>query len=319
MNAPVAVAHTDEHFTASGYRSQPAHDGCPAKNGLGTFRNRLALGWGFLGNQLMNSPILIFDNLTLGYRHHPAVHHLCGEVAVGSLLAVVGPNGAGKSTLLKGIAGELPPMQGELHRIGIERQAIAYLPQQSALDANFPLTVFDLVATGLWQRVGPFRGLSQRNRSHVREAIATVGLGGLDRRAIGTLSGGQLQRARFARVLLQDAQLILLDEPYAAIDTATVRDLSGIVAAWHMQGRTVISVLHDLDHVRDAYPEAMLLAREQIARGSSVDVLSPANLLLARSHAEALDADQHAACQRPATITTSWTKNIPDIPARHAA
>lgn len=267
----------------------------------------------------MSSPILVFDNLTLGYRRHPAVHHLCGEIAAGSLLAIVGPNGAGKSTLLKGIVGELPPMQGGLRRIGIERQAIAYLTQQSALDANFPLTVFDLVATGLWRRVGPFRGLSQRDRSEVQGAITAVGLGGLEQRAVGTLSGGQLQRARFARVLLQDAQLILLDEPYATIDTATARDLSEIVAEWHNQGRTVISVLHDLDHVRAAYPEAMLLAREEIARGPSADVLSADNLQLARSRAEALDAGQYAICQRPLAVATNVTKSTPDTPARYAA
>jgi zinc/manganese transport system ATP-binding protein len=267
----------------------------------------------------MSSPILVFDNLTLGYRRHPAVHHLCGEVAAGSLLAVVGPNGAGKSTLLKGMAGELLPMQGGLRRIGIERQAIAYLTQQSALDANFPLTVFDLVATGLWRRVGPFRGLSQRDRSEVQDAITVVGLGGLEQRAIGTLSGGQLQRARFARVLLQDAQLILLDEPYAAIDTATARDLSGIVAKWHNQGRTVISILHDLDHVRAAYPEAMLLAREEIARGPSAEVLNADNLQLARSRAEALYADHPAICQRPAAVAANVTESTPGTPARHAA
>lgn len=267
----------------------------------------------------MRPPILVFDNLSLGYRHHPAVHHLCGEIAAGSLLAVVGPNGAGKSTLLKGIAGELPPMQGKLRRIGIERRAIAYLTQQSALDASFPLAVFDLVASGLWHRIGPFRGLTMHDRSEAQRAITAVGLDGLEQRPVGTLSGGQLQRARFARVLLQDAQLILLDEPYAAIDTATARDLSGIVAEWHTQGRTVISVLHDLEHVRAAYPEAMLLAREEIARGPSADILSTDNLQLARSHVEALDANPHAICHRPAAIVSSATASTQDIAARYAA
>jgi zinc/manganese transport system ATP-binding protein len=244
------------------------------------------------------APILSFDNLTLGYGRHPAVHHLQGEVAAGSLLAIVGPNGAGKSTLLKGVVGELTPMQGKL-RLAVDRRDVAYLTQLSTLDASFPLTVFDLVAMGLWRAMGPLGGIGREGLRRVKDALAAVGLAGLETRPIGTLSGGQLQRARFARLLLQDAQLVLLDEPYAAIDAATTRDLAALVAGWHAEGRTVISVLHDLEHVRGAYPEALLLARELIARGPTAAVLTPANLARARQTAEAHDADQHAAiCRR---------------------
>jgi zinc/manganese transport system ATP-binding protein len=247
----------------------------------------------------MPSALLSFDNLTLGYGRHPAVHHLHGDVVAGSLLAVVGPNGAGKSTLLKGIVGELPPLQGTLRLNGIDRREIAYLTQQSTLDASFPLNVFDLVAMGLWRRFGPFGGIGRDGRRQVEAALGTVGLAGLESRPIGTLSGGQLQRARFARLLLQDARLVLLDEPYAAIDAATLRDLAALVARWHAEGRTVISVLHDLEHVREAYPEALLLAREVIARGPTAAVLTAENLARARHVAEAHDLDRHAAiCRR---------------------
>ena len=246
----------------------------------------------------MSSNALIrFDNLTLGYNHHPAVHHLQGEIAAGSLLAVVGPNGAGKSTLLKGIVGELRPLQGQVELCGIKREHIAYLTQQSTLDASFPIVIYDFVAMGLWAQFGAFRSFDRAARQHIEQAIEAVGLSGLEDRPIGQLSGGQLQRARFARVILQDSPLVLLDEPYGAIDANTVRDLASLVRHWNDEGRTVICVSHDLAHVREEYPETLLLAREQVARGATGEVLSEANLLRARQLAETQgDAPGVAVC-----------------------
>lgn len=242
------------------------------------------------------SALISFHNLTLGYDRHPAVHHLNGEIARGSLIAVVGPNGAGKSSLLKGITGELSPMQGHIKLHGIGGHDIAWLSQQAALDASFPITVFDLVSMGLWRRIGAFGGLGREDRKQVVTALEQVGLGGLEQRAIGTLSGGQSQRARFARLMLQDAPLVLLDEPFSAIDSSTVDDLAQLIHHWHHEGRTVISVLHDLEHVRAAYPEVMLLSRELIARGRPADVLTPDTLARARQAAETRDADVHLIC-----------------------
>lgn len=230
--------------------------------------------------------ILRFDNLTLGYNRHPAVHHLYGEIAAGSLLAVVGPNGAGKSTLLKGIIGELTPMQGNIELIGLERRSIAYLAQQSTVDSSFPIIIYDFVAMGLWAEFGAFRSFNSAARRRIEAAIEAVGLSGLERRPIGQLSGGQLQRARFARLMLQDAPLVLLDEPYSAIDTNSVRDLAALVRHWNQEGRTVISVLHDFGHVRQEYPETLLLAREAVAQGGTAEVLSEANLRKAHHLAE---------------------------------
>jgi zinc/manganese transport system ATP-binding protein len=238
-----------------------------------------------LGNEM--TAIVKFDNLTLGYNRHPAVHHLQGEIARGSLLAVVGPNGAGKSTLLKGIVGELRPMQGRVELSGVKRENVAYLPQQSTLDSSFPIVIHDFVAMGLWAQFGAFRGFNRAARQRIEEAIAAVGLGGLENRAIGQISGGQLQRARFARVILQDSPLVLLDEPYGAIDASTVRDLARVVRNWNGEGRTVISVMHDFTHVLEEYPETLLLAREVVARGPTAQVLSDSNLQRARELAEA--------------------------------
>jgi len=239
-------------------------------------------------------PILRFDNLTLGYNRHPAVHHLRGEIAAGSLLAVVGPNGAGKSTLLKGIVGELRPIQGRIELMGLKRENIAYLAQQSTLDSSFPIVISDFVAMGLWAEFGAFRGFDYGARQRIEAAIAAVGLSGLENRPIGQLSGGQLQRARFARVILQDSPLVLLDEPYGASDANTVRDLAMLVRRWNAEGRTVISVLHDFSHVRQEYPETLLLAREVVARGATADVLCEENQERARHLAEAQGDDADA-------------------------
>lgn len=244
---------------------------------------RLPLATGALDKA---KPLLRFDNLTLAYHRHPAVHHLSAEIAAGSLLAIVGPNGAGKSTLLRAIAGELRPWQGRIELSGVRHHEIAFLTQLATPDTSFPIKVHDLVALGLWRQIGAFAGLDRTQRSRLEQALATVGLDGLGNRPLGTLSRGQLQRALFARVTLQDAALILLDEPYGAIDAATVRDLAALVRRWHAEGRTVISVLHDLEHVRHQYPTTLLLARELVACGETAQVLSAENLLRARQLAE---------------------------------
>lgn len=245
----------------------------------------------------MDGMILHFENLTLGYDRHPAVHHLDYAIRTGALVAVVGPNGAGKSTLLKGIVGGLVPLGGEIRLTGIKVSEIAYLPQKADIDRSFPISVFDMVAMGLWRKTGALRGFGREGERKVAEALAIVGLGGFERRPIGTLSGGQMQRALFARLLLQDARLILLDEPFTAIDSATVRDLKGLIRRWHGERRTVVAVLHDLDQVRTDFPETLLLAREQIAAGSTENVLTPANLDQARRLTEAFD-EEAALCGR---------------------
>jgi zinc/manganese transport system ATP-binding protein len=234
---------------------------------------------------------LEFKNLTLGYDRHPAVHHLSGKVAEGTLLAVVGPNGAGKSTLLKGIVGALDPLDGAIDRNGAPPETIAYLPQLAEIDRTFPISVYDLVAMGLWRRAGLFGGIGRTQRKTIEQAISTVGLDGFEARAIGTLSGGQMQRALFARLLLQDAQLILLDEPFAALDENTIADLSDLISRWHGERRTIITVLHDLDLVRLRFPEALLLARQAVAWGKTSDVLTAENLLRARRMCEVFHPD----------------------------
>lgn len=230
-----------------------------------------------------------FRDLTLGYNSHPAVHHLNGAVARGSLTAVVGANGSGKSTLLKGIVGVLKPMAGAC--TVAPEVSLAYLPQQSELDRTFPARVIDLVSLGLWPRRGLLGRHRPEDRTAVAKALMAVGLEGFEKRPIETLSGGQLQRALFARVLVQDADLILLDEPFNAVDTRTVTDLVGLIKRWHGERRTVLVVVHDLDLVRQHFPEALLIARRPVAWGDARATLAAANLLRARQFHEAWDED----------------------------
>jgi len=238
---------------------------------------------------------LRFRNLTLGYDRHPAVHHLDGAVRTGSLTAVIGPNGAGKSTLFKGVVGVIKPLAGLIERNGVRPQDIAYLPQIAEIDRSFPISVYDMVAMGLWRGKGLFGGIGRKDRDNVEGAIAAVGLTGFEPRAIGTLSGGQMQRMLFARLLLQDARLIVLDEPFNAIDAKTCDDLLELVRRWHSEQRTVLAAMHDLDVVKAHFPEALLLAREPVAWGATADVLTPENMLKARRMCEAFD-EQAEAC-----------------------
>lgn len=238
-------------------------------------------------------------NLTLGYNRHPAIHHFTGSFAPGSLTAIVGPNGAGKSTLLKCITGNLRPLSGEITLARGKHCRIAYLPQMSEVDRTFPISVYDLVAMGLWNTIGLFGRVFKNNRASIAKAIAAVGLTGFENRTIGTLSGGQMQRALFARLILQDADIILLDEPFNAIDSKTVHDLAHLIEHWHQEKRTVIAVLHDHHLVRRTFPETLLIAREQVAWGPTMDVLCAENITKANNMIAAYDP--HAAdCERAA-------------------
>jgi zinc/manganese transport system ATP-binding protein len=240
-------------------------------------------------------PQLTFRDVTLGYDRHPAVHHLSGGVTSGALLAVVGPNGAGKSTLFRGLVGIIKPLSGTIALAGVDARDIAYLPQIAEIDRSFPISVFDFVATGLWRVTGIFGGIDKKGHEKIARALAAVGLTGFENRGIGTLSGGQMQRMLFARVLLQDASLIVLDEPFNAIDARTIDDLLGLCKRWHAEGRTVIAALHDMDMVRANFPDTLLLAREPVAWGLTAEVLTAENLAAARRMCEAFD-DSAAAC-----------------------
>lgn len=238
------------------------------------------------------APLISLSNLTVSYRQHPALHHISGQFSAGSLTAVIGPNGSGKSTLLKTIVGMLPidgGRSGGALTVNTPPRHIAYLPQLSEMDRSFPIDVRDCVLLGLWGSAGAWGGVTPAMLGQVDAALKTVGLQGFERRPVGTLSSGQLQRALFARLLVQDARLILLDEPFNAVDSKTTAGLLSLVQHWHRQGRTVIAVLHDDAQVREHFPQTLLLARELVAWGATIEVLTEVNLHRARAMAEAWD------------------------------
>ena len=239
------------------------------------------------------------EALSVGYDRHPAVVGLSGQFQAASLTAVVGPNGSGKSTLLKALAGHCRPLAGSVDRGGLKPADIAYLPQAHGLDLKFPLTLIDLVGFGLIGRRGLFGGYGRQDRDRLQSLMAQVGLEGLERRPIGSVSGGQLQRALFARVMAQDAKLVLLDEPFNGIDARAAEDLAQLMAAWPRQGRTVIAVLHDLDLVRRLCPQSLVMARQAVAWGPTEQAVAPEQLTQARKLAESWNtSDEPAAAAR---------------------
>jgi zinc/manganese transport system ATP-binding protein len=243
------------------------------------------------GGAAMSEPLITLKDVTVAYARHPAVHHVSGVFRKGSMTAIAGPNGAGKSTLLKAIMGEIRLAEGTIARGSLTVGDFGYLPQAADIDRQFPMSVADTVMLGGWRKNGAFAGVSAETFASTRKALAAVGLEGFENRQIGSLSVGQFQRVLFARLLVQDARVIILDEPFSAIDSRTTRDLLDIVRRWHSDGRTIIAVLHDFDQVRAHFPDTLLLAREAIDWGPTSTTMSPRNLLRARAMAESWDDD----------------------------
>jgi zinc/manganese transport system ATP-binding protein len=247
---------------------------------------------------------------------------LSGSFAPGSLTAVAGPNGAGKSTLLHALCGAMPVASGRIERGGLDARAIALLPQEGRLDRSFPICCRDVVALGWTARTGLFRRIGREQYAVADRALAAVGLDGLGYRPIGALSAGQFQRVLFARTIVRDAPVILLDEPFSAVDPTTEADLMAIVSLWHRQGRTVVAVLHDLDLIRADFPETLLLGTGTPGWGPTADVLTAHAIRHARLRAAvpmlAAPSGSHA---RPfgGFTTAAPGQSASDPPAEEAA
>jgi zinc/manganese transport system ATP-binding protein len=208
---------------------------------------------------------VLLREVSVRFGRRVALEAVSGEFASGSLTAVIGANGAGKSTLLAAIAGVVRLTGGTVECAA--RRRLAYLPQLSAIDRDYPLSVAELIALGGWPEIGAFRAPSAALRQRIAAAAETVGFSGRLERSIGEISVGEFQRALFARLILQDATIILLDEPFAAVDAQTMSVLLDRITRWHQEGRTVIAVLHDLDLVQARFPSTLVLARRCLAWG----------------------------------------------------
>lgn len=217
-------------------------------------------------------------NVSAGYDRHPAVHHVSGVFADASMNAVVGPNGGGKSTLVKTLAGFEPLMSGAIDLGGIRADQIAYLPQQFEIDRTFPISVQDVVMLGHWPRLGAFGRRLPQHTDDALQALALVDMQAFAHRPVASLSTGQWQRVLFARLSLQRARLILLDEPFAAIDGRTTHDLLHVLEQWQRAGAIIVCVMHDFNLVRDHFAQTLVLARELIAWGDTQTAMSDINL-----------------------------------------
>jgi len=207
-----------------------------------------------MGNRLM----ITLNKLVVGYQQRAVTPELVGEFTQGSMTALVGDNGSGKSTLLKTLCGMIPPVSGSIS-LPSPRPTIAWLPQHAELEKTFPLTVFDLVAMGFWRQCGWFGGINRQQRKQIFEALERVRMLPFVDASPGTLSGGQLQRVLFARLLIQDAELLLLDEPFSGVDSDTITLLIELLAERHRAGCTLIVVLHDMATVANHFPQVLRL------------------------------------------------------------
>jgi len=227
-------------------------------------------------------PLIRLDQVTLRRGGRDVVRELSGSFAPGTLTAVAGPNGAGKSTLLLATCGQLPVASGRIAWGGMDARSIALLPQEGRLDRSFPITCRDVVALGWTSRLGLFRRIGREHYTAADHALTSVGLDGLGSRPIGALSAGQFQRVLFARTIVRDAPVILLDEPFSAVDATTEADLMAIVRLWHRQGRTVVVVLHDLDLIRAEFPQTLLVGSGAHVWGATNELLTASAIRQAR-------------------------------------
>ncbi|WP_339949844.1 metal ABC transporter ATP-binding protein [uncultured Albimonas sp.] len=220
--------------------------------------------------------------MTVAYGGKPAVFGVDATFPAGTMTAIVGPNGAGKSTFLKGALGVIPKVAGEATVFGRPfartRDRVAYVPQRASVDWDFPALAEDVVMMGLYGRIGLFRLPGRRHRETARACLARVGMEAFAERQIGQLSGGQQQRVFLARALAQDADLYLLDEPFAGVDAATERVLVEVLKSLRDGGRTVACVHHDLSTVRDYFDRVLILNGARIAEGPTAEAYTEANL-----------------------------------------
>lgn len=226
----------------------------------------------------MSSDVLRLENVTLAWGNRTILKNISGSFKKGSFTAIVGPNGAGKSTLIKAIVGQLALKSGDIVIADEYKRDLSLLPQHTELDRDFPMTTFDLVSMGVWRDLGPFRSLSAGQRQQIMQALLQVGLVEQAQDLIGSLSGGQLQRAFFARLLVRNAQVIILDEPFAAVDEDTQESLLPILKQWHEEGRTILIVLHDEELVKRLVPETLILGRSVVAWGPTAEVYNADNM-----------------------------------------
>lgn len=228
-----------------------------------------------------SSPLSI-DDMTVAYHRQPVLWNIDYDAPAGRLVAIIGPNGAGKSTLIKAVLNLVPRASGVVRFFGDTfehaRNRIAYVPQRTSVDWQFPVTALDVVTMGLYRQIGWFRPVRAAHRQQALAALERVGLADFARRQISQLSGGQQQRVFLARALVQEADFYLMDEPFAGVDAATERAIVELLRELRRQGRTAMVVHHDLQTVTEYFDDVMLLNTRLVAAGPTATAFTPENL-----------------------------------------
>lgn len=225
---------------------------------------------------------LSVQDLTVAYHRRPVLWDIELELPPAQLVGVLGPNGAGKSTLIKAVIGLVPCMSGKVRIFGQpyrkSRHRVGYVPQRESVDWDFPVDALDVVTMGLYRQIGWFRPVTRRHRQTAMEALDRVGIADLAHRQISQLSGGQQQRTFLARALVHDADLYLMDEPFASVDASTEQAIIEILREMKSRGKTVLVVHHDLQTVADYFDHLVLLNLRRVAQGATDEVFTPENL-----------------------------------------
>lgn len=235
----------------------------------------------------VRAPPIVCEGLSVVYGDRPALWDVTWEAPSAGLVGIVGPNGAGKSTLIRAILGLAPIFEGRVRLFGGEvramRHRIAYVPQRAGIDWDFPATARDVVAMGLYRRLGLFRRVSREAKRDAERHLAAVGIADLADRPIGDLSGGQQQRVLIARALAQETPALALDEPFVGVDQPSEAAILDLFARLEAEGRLVLCVHHELDTVARRFGHAVLLATRLVAAGPVERVMTPE--LIARAYA----------------------------------
>jgi manganese/iron transport system ATP-binding protein len=224
------------------------------------------------------------EAVSVAYNGKLALKEISFSLAAGDSVAVVGPNGAGKTTLFRTIAGAMQPSMGEVRVYGHEpggHICIAYVPQRSEVDWEFPVTVRDVVMMGRIRKIGLFRWPRRKDWQFIRQAMVSVGVDQLADRQIAELSGGQQQKVFLAQAIAQEAELVLLDEPLGGLDLPSQQAIFEILEQLKSQGVSVLVATHDLNLAAERFDRVMLLNRRMIAMGTPDQVLTQSNLVQA--------------------------------------
>jgi len=225
---------------------------------------------------------LLIEDVTVAYHRRPVLWNIDYQAPSGKLIAIVGPNGSGKTTLIKATLDLVPRAAGQVLIFGEpysqQRHRVGYVPQRTSVDWDFPVSALDVVAMGMYRKIGWLRRVSRKYREAARQSLDRVGMADLADRQINQLSGGQQQRVFLARALAQNADLYFMDEPFAGVDASTERAIVEVLRSLRESGKTVIVVHHDLQTVDEYFDEVVLLNMRLIAAGPTAEVFTPENL-----------------------------------------